>query len=125
MLKDYLLIITNTGRAYWLKAYMVPEEGRYGGRKAAVNLVKFSEGEKAQSIINTQDPSRIHTYIHNGKGQDKEGDGGEVLQAQGERHKGDAHNEGDELADVCLSDGKSELFIATSRARRSDSRKPT
>ena len=90
-MKDYLLILSNTGRAYWLKAYMVHDEGRYGSGKAAVNLVKFAEGEKAETIINTKDLRELLPHIHNIKGKNKEGRGRELLEAQGERHKGDKH----------------------------------
>ncbi|MDE1810981.1 MAG: DNA topoisomerase 4 subunit A, partial [Candidatus Micrarchaeota archaeon] len=54
MSKDYLLMLTSKGRAYWLKAYLVPEGSRYGIGKAAVNLVKLMDGERVEQIINTR-----------------------------------------------------------------------
>jgi len=38
-----LLLFTNKGRVYWLKAYQVPETTRYGKGQAIVNLLKLKE----------------------------------------------------------------------------------
>ncbi len=40
---DHLLLFTNKGRVYWLKAYQVPETTRYGKGQAIVNLLKLKE----------------------------------------------------------------------------------
>ena len=88
-LKDYLFLLSNKGRAYWLKAYMVPEESRYGMGKALVNLVKLTDGERIRDVINTRDILGHVPELHNDKGQDKARQGGELLKAQGKRDKGD------------------------------------
>ncbi len=49
--KDYLLCISNIGRAYWIKAYNIPESGRYGEGKAIVNLLNVQD-EKIMVILN-------------------------------------------------------------------------
>ena len=90
-MKDYLLILSNTGRAYWLKAYMIRDEGRYGSGKAVVNLVKFGEGEKAETIINTRVFEKAYLTFITTKGQDKEGPRGELLPPEGQRDQGDKH----------------------------------
>lgn len=113
MLKDYLLIISNKGRAYWLKAYMVPEEGRYGSGKATVNLIKLSEGEKVANIINTREFSNSFLVFITSKGKIKRIRAEKFSRPRANGIKAIPINEGDELADVCLCDGKSELFIAT------------
>ncbi len=48
--KDFILCITSTGRAYWLKAYKIPETGRYSEGKSIVNLI-HAEEEKIVSMI--------------------------------------------------------------------------
>lgn len=112
-LKDYLLIISNKGRAYWLKAYMVPEEGRYGVGKAAVNLIKLTENEKMESIINTKIFENTYLTFITTKGRIKR------IRAEKFSHpRSNGINaipilQGDSLSDVCLSDGQSELMIAT------------
>lgn len=116
-LKDYLLVISNQGRAYWLKAYMVPEEGRYGGGKAAINLVKFGEGEKIGNIINTRAFADSYLTFITSKGRIKRLRAEKFARPRANGIKAMPISEGDELADVCLSDGKSELFIATRKGK--------
>ena len=115
--KDYLLIITNTGRAYWLKAYMVPEEGRYGSGKAAINLVKFEEGEKAETIINTKSFTNSYLTFITTKGKIKKVAAESFSHPRANGIRAINMLEEDSLADVCLSDGKSELFIATRKGK--------
>jgi DNA gyrase subunit A len=40
---DYLLLFTQRGRVFWLKAYQVPEAQRYGRGQALVNLLNLKE----------------------------------------------------------------------------------
>jgi DNA gyrase subunit A len=48
---SYLLVFTNKGRLYWLKALDVPDVGVSGKGKPIANLVEFQPGEKAASIV--------------------------------------------------------------------------
>ncbi len=112
-LKDYLFLLSNKGRAYWLKAYMVPEESRYGMGKALVNLVKLSEGERIRDVVNTRIFSDTYLNFMTTKGR--------VKRVKAERFSKPRANgiraiplfQGDELAGVCLSSGTNELFIGT------------
>lgn len=51
--KDYLVCISNTGRAYWLKAYNIPETSRYSEGKAIVNLLNLKD-EKIIDLLDTR-----------------------------------------------------------------------
>jgi DNA gyrase subunit A len=48
---SYLLVFTNTGRLYWLKALEIPDVGVSGRGKALANLVEFQPGERPQSVV--------------------------------------------------------------------------
>jgi len=48
---SYLLLFTDQGRCYWLKAHMIPQAGRTARGKAIVNLVQLREGEKIQAVV--------------------------------------------------------------------------
>src|SRR5512136_1866497 len=48
---SYLLVFTNQGRLYWLKALDVPDVGVSGRGKPLVNLVEFQSGEKPASVV--------------------------------------------------------------------------
>ena len=52
--KDYLVCISDKGRAYWLKAYKVPEASRYAEGKAIVNLLNLKD-EKIVTIFSIKD----------------------------------------------------------------------
>jgi DNA gyrase subunit A len=48
---SYLLVFTNQGRLYWLKALEVPDVGVSGRGKSIANLVEFQPDEKARSVV--------------------------------------------------------------------------
>lgn len=48
---SFLLVFTNRGRMYWLKALDVPDVGPSGRGKAIVNLLEMQPDEKVQSIL--------------------------------------------------------------------------
>jgi DNA gyrase subunit A len=48
---SYLLVFTNKGRLYWLKALDVPDVGVSGKGKPIANLVEFQPGEKPNSVL--------------------------------------------------------------------------
>jgi len=48
---SYLLVFTNKGRMYWLRALDVPDVGPSGRGKAIVNLLEMQPEEKVQSIL--------------------------------------------------------------------------
>ncbi|MBQ9766102.1 MAG: DNA gyrase subunit A [Lachnospiraceae bacterium] len=47
----YIMFFTNTGRAYRLKAYEIPEAGRTARGVAIVNLLQLQPGEKVTAVI--------------------------------------------------------------------------
>jgi len=47
---DYLLLFTQRGRVFWLKAYQVPELQRYGRGQAIVNLLSLKDDNIASVI---------------------------------------------------------------------------
>ena len=48
---SYLLVFTNQGRLYWLKALDVPDVGVSGRGKPLANLLEFPPGEKPASVV--------------------------------------------------------------------------
>lgn len=53
---DNLMIFTNFGRVYWLKAWQVPETGRRSKGKPLVNFCEgISEGEKIATVLRVKD----------------------------------------------------------------------
>ena len=48
---SFLLVFSNQGRLYWLKALEVPDVGPAGRGKAIANLIEFNPDEKVRSIV--------------------------------------------------------------------------
>ncbi len=48
---DYLMIFSDRGQVYWLKAYQVPEMARNARGKAIVNFVEFEKDEKISTVF--------------------------------------------------------------------------
>ncbi|MGC8496119.1 MAG: DNA gyrase subunit A [Candidatus Micrarchaeia archaeon] len=112
MLKDYLLLLSNKGKAYWMHAYEVPLGDRYSQGKAIVNMLKLSEGERIEKIVNTALFADSFITFLTRRGIVKR------VSAEKFSHPRSTGIKfitmvNDELADACISSGKSELFIAT------------
>ena len=48
---DYLLYFSNLGQVFWLKAYNLPEGGRYSKGRAIANLLPLREGEFISHVL--------------------------------------------------------------------------
>ena len=117
MSKDYLLLLSNSGKAFWLKAYQVPQGSRYSTATAAANLLKLQEGERVTEIINTREFISKYLVFLTRKGKIKRVQAELFSHPRANGIKAMSLPEGDELADVSISDGKSEVFIASSTGK--------
>ncbi len=52
---SYLLVFTNLGRLYWLKALEVPDVGPAGRGKAIANLIEFAPDERVCTILDVKE----------------------------------------------------------------------
>ena len=60
---SYLLVFTNLGRLYWLKALEVPDVGPAGRGKAIANLIEFAPGERVCTILDVKEFSEDQYII--------------------------------------------------------------
>jgi len=60
---SHLLIITNKGQLYWLKAYKIPDASRQSMGKAIVNLLELDSDEKVNAIIPIKDFDDKHFLV--------------------------------------------------------------
>lgn len=61
---DYLLIITNLGRCYWLKVWQIPDTGRRSKGKALVNLLEdIRPEEKIATVLRTSGFDEPEVYM--------------------------------------------------------------
>lgn len=117
MSKDFLLAITNKGRAYWLKAYAVPEGGRYGSGKAAANMFALGTEERIEKIVNTREFEGKYINFVTSSGIIKRSMASLYSRPRSTGIIALNINEGDSIAEVCVSDGASDIFVATSSGK--------
>lgn len=61
---DYLLILTNLGRCYWLKVWQIPDTGRRSKGKALINLLEdLRPEEKIATILRVEQLEEEQTYV--------------------------------------------------------------
>ncbi|HSM62019.1 MAG TPA: DNA gyrase subunit A [Longimicrobiales bacterium] len=111
---DYLMIFTAAGQCYWIKVWEIPVGGRQSRGKPIVNLLNLSETETIAAVVPVREFSEDkYLLFSTRKGVIKK----TALSAYGNvRAVGlNAINirEGDELIDVQITTGDSEIILAT------------
>ena len=125
---DYLLFITTRGRVYQMKSYEIPEGSRASRGTNIVNLLPLTEGEKISSVLRVKDFADAEYVVMVTRG-------GIVKRTELKRFAnirktgiyGISLDDGDELAWARLTDGNSDIVVATKlgmaiRFKESDAR---
>jgi DNA gyrase subunit A len=111
---DYLMCFTAGGHAYWLKVYEIPQAGRYARGRPIVNLLEIDKDEDIASMVPVRE-FREDEYLlfatESGLVKKTSLSAYSNVRAPGVN----AINvvEGDELIDVQMTDGSSEVMLAT------------
>ena len=112
--KDYLLIFSNLGIVRWLKVYEIPIASRTAKGKNIVNLLSMKKDERISSIVAVKEFSDDFSLVMaTAKGNVKKTN----LSLFGNPRKGGivgiTLDKGDKLIGTALSNGKSEIILAT------------
>ncbi len=111
---DYLMFFTNTGKAFRLKAYEIPEANRTAKGTAIVNLLQLSQGEKIAAVIPVHDYSEeSYVLMATKNGLIKKTSLSEYCNIRKTGIQGITLRDEDELIDVRLTDGKSSIVMVT------------
>lgn len=112
---NYLMFFTDRGQAHWLKVYEIPQGGRATKGRPVVNLLQLQEGEQIRAVLpvgNKFDDNRALIFATK-KGQVCK----QALSLYSNPRKVGIKainiEEGDELCDVKLTNGQSEVILAT------------
>ena len=114
---NYLLLFTDKGRMFWIKAYRVPESGRYATGKTLVSLLDLKD-EKVTSWISVErfDTGEFLSMVT------KNG----IIKRTGLENFGNVRKggiiaitirENDRLVEVIKTNGKQDLIIATRKGQ--------
>ena len=116
---DYIMFFTNQGKVFWLKGYKIPEGSRHAKGKAIINLLpRLEEGEFVETAIPIHEFDDEHYLVFITK------DGiikKTTLSAYSNIRVNGVRainlEEGDELIETKLSDGKQTIMIATANGQ--------
>jgi DNA gyrase subunit A len=114
---DYLLCFTTHGQVYKLKAYEVPEMSRTARGRQAKNLLELDDGEEITAVVNCSDLEGGDNYLTmvTRDGYVKRSAVGNFQNILSTGIIATDLGEGDELVDVEVTDGDSDLVIGTER----------
>jgi DNA gyrase subunit A len=116
---NYILFFTQTGRCYWLKVYEIPEGEKTGKGRAIQNMMSIPKEDRIMAYIPVQN-LEDDNYLENNyiifctkQGTIKK----TTLKAYSNVRAGGVNaieiRENDELVQVSMTNGKSEIVIAT------------
>jgi len=110
---NYVMMITNFGRIYRLKAYEIPEASRTARGTAVVNLVQLQPGERVTSVLAHENMSEGYLFIATKKGMVKRTD---LREFENIRRTGLAAmtlRDDDEVIGVWTTDDTRDVFLLT------------
>jgi len=110
----FILFFTNLGRCYWLKVHELPQVGKAGKGRAIVNMIQIGKEEKITAFVTVKEfNDDAFLIMATRQGTIKK----TVLSAYGNPRRDGINaikiNEGDELIEVKLTDGSSDIILAT------------
>ena len=120
---NYLLFFTEKGRCYWMRAFEVPEGEKNSKGRPILNMINIEPNDKVKAFVNVNNLSdeeylKNHFIVMCTKK-------GVVKKTSLEAYSRPRTNgiiavgirEGDELVTACLTDGNSELLIASKNGK--------
>lgn len=111
---SYLLIFTNKGRLYWLKALYIPDVGVSSRGKSISNLVQFNPEEKVSSLVAVKDFSRdLYVVMLSSGGRIKKTRLSDFRNIRSGGIIAVTLNPGSELLAAKLTDGQNDILIGT------------
>ncbi len=118
-----MLFFTEKGRCYWLNVYEIPEGEKTGKGRAIQNLMQLPSDDKVRAIIDVKDlKDEEFVKSHNivlctKKGIIKKTELEDFSRPRQTGVNAITINEGDELLEAKLTDGKSEIMMAVKSGR--------
>ncbi|MBE0644652.1 MAG: DNA gyrase subunit A [Bacteroidetes bacterium] len=114
----YILFFTDKGRCYWLKVFEVPEGGRTARGRAIINLISKQKDENVAAFVTVKEfTDSQYIMMATSQGTVKK----TVLSAYGNpRSTGIIAinlTDGDNLIDAKITDGNSDILIATRKGQ--------
>ena len=115
---SYLLLFSNRGRVYRLKAHQIPKASRQARGTAIVNLLPVSEGEHIQAVIDTRDyETNRYLFFATARGQVKRTRFTAYDSSRRDGLIAIRMRDGDELVSVLPTDGIYDILLSSRRGQ--------
>lgn len=114
---DDVLLFSDRGKVYRIKAYEIPEATRIARGRAVVNLVQIAQDEKINALIPVQEGQKGYIAFATRQGLIKKTRLSEFVRINRNGKIAIKLNDGDNLLTVAFTDGKQEIMIAASSGK--------
>jgi DNA gyrase subunit A len=120
---NYLLIFTERGQVYWIKAYAIPEGNKTSKGRAIQNLLNIQPGDGVRAVLNVktlEDEEYINSnfvILCTEKGTIKKTSLEAYSRPRANGITAITVHEGDRLLEVALTNGKNHIVIAKSEGK--------
>ncbi|MEO7083034.1 MAG: DNA gyrase subunit A [Gemmatimonadaceae bacterium] len=111
---DYVLVFTDDGRCFWLKVHEIPQAGRAAKGKPIVNMINVSPDTQVSAIVTVRDfPDDQFLLFSTKQGTVKKTALSQYSNPRPSGIKAIKIEETDELIDVQVTTGTSDIVLAT------------
>jgi DNA gyrase subunit A len=115
---DFILVFTSAGKMYWLKVHEIPDVSSAGKGRPIVNLIQIGPEEKVCATLNVREFSEgKFVVMASRKGYIKKTSLSAFSNVRSNGIIALTLDPGDDVLGVDLSDGASEIFMATSKGK--------
>ncbi len=113
---SYILVFTETGQVHWLKVHEIPQAGPAARGKAIVNLLNLAGDERVATTVAVREFDEEHfLFFATARGTVKKTELSAYANPRAGGIIGINVEQGDRLLAVRVTDGKSDVFLATAR----------
>jgi DNA gyrase subunit A len=120
---NYLLVFTDKGQVYWMKAYEIPEGNKTSKGRPIQNLINIQPGDSVRAVLNIQELEN-EEYLNSNfvilcteKGVIKKTSLEAYSRPRANGITAITVHEGDRLLEVALTNGKNHIVIAKSEGK--------
>jgi DNA gyrase subunit A len=115
---DYILVLTTKGKLHWVKVYHIPEVGSAGKGKAVVNLIQIDPDDRIAAMLKTREfPDDEYVVISTRSGYIKKTALSAFANIRSAGIIAISVDDGDEVLSAGITNGDSEIFMATSSGK--------
>jgi DNA gyrase subunit A len=115
---DYILVFTSSGKMYWLKVHEIPDVSSAGKGRPIVNMIQIGPNEKVCATLNVREFSEgKFVVMASRQGYIKKTPLSAFSNVRANGIIALSLDPGDDVLGVDLSDGASEIFMATSKGK--------